>query len=630
MVIQALYLPLRPEAAPELHGVPGRAGLEHLWVRDESWLLLPSHVVAELSFERAWNVGLLTTPSSLGSPYPEDELTQVAWMVIASAPLDQVVRLMCGVAALLDEFMDGQAVSVGLAIMAQPGELTGRLVSAARAGKAWLYGRCLRWIARERTMAALGTGLCPWRCPPPWPLLAALFPRVTAALPASDADLLRAAWFLHDAFMGSGFDEEASLADAARVTTALTYRTTRPGDWLGRLAVWSRIWQVDDSHGVAATPQGWGGPLPSVLRARAADQLGMTVDEWFGTIAAILTQLILAHAQGTLAIATRRGYDKMPMVLEDGEEIVIDAAVAVRNILTHGSATLDQLAASLVDDVRRSSLPYRGYGTLPQHEANAMRRQPVIAFEDGSWVISDVGAFVEWATDLPLRLAETGGGYGRRTVRSTAGLMFEAYALDHLMRLAGRHRVTPGRELDNAVPADHRRPDALVANNDGMVAIETSLKPLGAGIAAGDLGAFDRLVEQYVEKAKQARAVLNGDVDLDRFKAATSTNAPTYIVVTDVPATYVPPLASVLRERDPEGIPRFVCGIEDLVMLVDLCTAGWSFPAAVMAWQQGQNDLPLRTHLERLAGLRSPSQWSNVEALGPLIRSAPRARSEAA
>lgn len=570
-----LHLPLDDEVAPELHGIPGRAGVECLWARDDSWLLVPSYVLEELAFERAWNVGLLTTPSSIGCPYPGDWLAQAAWMVIAAAPAAHVVRLLGGVAALLDDSMDSVAVSVELARLVQPGEMAGPLLAAARAGETWLYGRCLRWIVRERLMAALMGNLCPHHCPPPWELVAAMFPSLTGGHAPTDADLLRAAWFLHDSFIGSGIDEGSSLEDAARVTAALTYGSARPGNWLARLAAWSSIWSVDDAHSVAATPQGWGGPRPSELRAKATHELGMPVDAWYGAVTAILTSVMLSHAGGTPVLASRHGSDSISLEIERGEVIVVDASRAVDNILAHGAVTVDELAASVAQDAGHAGRSYRGYGTLPQHEANATRRHPVVVFPDGSWIITDVGAFAEWAADLPLRLLHGSAASGRRSpARSTAGLMFEGYVVDQLDRLTDRHRVTPGRALDAVVPKKSQRPDGLVANNDGMVAVECSLKPLRDGIAAGDADSFDRLVDQYVKKAKQARAVLGSEVDLSRFAVATATDAATYLVVTDVSITYVPPLAAVLRARDPAGVPRFVCGIEDLVMLVDLCSAG--------------------------------------------------------
>ncbi len=626
-----LHLPLHHELAPELHGVPGRAGIECLWTRDDSWLLVPSYVREELVFERAWNVGLLTTPSSIGCPYPADTLAQAAWMVIAAAPAAHVVRLLGGVAALLDETTENVAVSVDLARIAQPGEMAGSLLAAAHAGATWLYGRCLRWIVRERLIAALMGNLCPYRSSPPWELVAAMFPSLTEGNAPTDADLLRAAWFLHDSFIGSGIDEASSLEGAARVTAALTYGSARPGSWLARLTAWSGIWSVDDGHNVAATPQGWGGPRPSELRSKATRELGMPVDAWYGAVTAILTRIMLSHADGTPALTSRHGSDSISIEIEHGEVIVVDASRAFHNVLAHGAVTLDELAASVAQDAKHASRPYRGYGTLPQHEANATRRHPVVVFPDGSWIITDVGAFAEWAADLPLRLLEGSGASGRRSpARSTAGLMFEGYVLDQLDRLTDRHRVTPGRVLDAVVPKKSQRPDGLVANNDGVVAVECSLKPLRDGIAAGDADSFSRLVDQYIQKAKQARAVFDSEVNLSRFVVATAPGAATYLVVTDVPITYVPPLAAVLRARDPAGAPRFVCGIEDLVMLVDLCSAGWSFPAAILAWQRGPFDLPLRTHLEKLARFRSPSSWSNVDAVESLIRTAPQSRSGAA
>ena len=463
-----LHLPLDDEVAPELHGIPGRAGVECLWARDDSWLLVPSYVLEELAFERAWNVGLLTTPSSIGCPYPGDWLAQAAWMVIAAAPAAHVVRLLGGVAALLDDSMDSVAVSVELARLVQPGEMAGPLLAAARAGETWLYGRCLRWIVRERLMAALMGNLCPHHCPPPWELVAAMFPSLTGGHAPTDADLLRAAWFLHDSFIGSGIDEGSSLEDAARVTAALTYGSARPGNWLARLAAWSSIWSVDDAHSVAATPQGWGGPRPSELRAKATHELGMPVDAWYGAVTAILTSVMLSHAGGTPVLASRHGSDSISLEIERGEVIVVDASRAVDNILAHGAVTVDELAASVAQDAGHAGRSYRGYGTLPQHEANATRRHPVVVFPDGSWIITDVGAFAEWAADLPLRLLHGSAASGRRSpARSTAGLMFEGYVVDQLDRLTDRHRVTPGRALDAVVPKKSQRPDGLVANNDG-------------------------------------------------------------------------------------------------------------------------------------------------------------------
>jgi hypothetical protein len=424
--------------------------------------------------------------------------------------------------------------------------------------------------------------------------------------PAPD-EVLLATWLLHESFRGA----DTHMMDADRILGAVTsmgFGGGHAGAWWPRLDRALTMWTTPDTH-----PAVEDSPLaPSVLREIYSHKLDLPVEQWLAGNWALCIRWWLGMESIPTHPVTIEPTELSRFPMEDAPNVFTDQFITV--FRRHSVTTLSEFTNA----IRREAGPtYRGLGSLPQTDSLACRNRPVVELSDGSVIPLSVELVAERATSLHRLLL---GGRGR--ARSSFGRIFEAYVADQLDLLRQRHLVVTEAEL-TGVLGQSRRCDALVAQVGDYLAIETSVQTLPRTVAAGDVTSIRTMAERYQAEADQAVATVSR---LPTVTAALGHPAPTratYLVVSDTPVPYSPAFMAELRNLRPKRTQKFICGIAEFELLVQLGIRGWGVPAAITAWQTKPETTPLEAHLGHLAEILGPDFEFDTDLVERWVRRLP-------
>jgi hypothetical protein len=594
MLLPASLVPPDPAFLPG--GPAGR--IELLWRPDpQTGLLLPDHTLQRLWWDRSFLVRNNVTPRALGLPFEAADLAAVAWAALARCPAHQLVRVLAGLAFRADVLGPGSDLERALAeLLELPGDLQPRLRGAVSTGSPLLDPRCLRWIIRELAAAQVAgqaAGRSRWE-----PAILAheaiarvLFPVTlqanSSAFPFQE--VLRAVWLLHEGFQ-LGDDTTAEADRPMSLVAAYTYGVQQSGGMLRFLDRGRRLLEVDDAHPAVARFS----PPPSALREEFTRQTGLTTTQWVHGAAAVAVRYFLwvANARPHLATLDQLMEVELPVRLSASFRNLVD-----RELVT----TLDDLGHAVLAELRRGGgVVYAGLGSVPKHDSRAMRDRPVLRGGDGLLHPLGFGLLLDRIVDLPRYVVERSGRVGGdRLLRNVLGHAFEAYASDRIVELRGRHQVLTEHQLTAVLGPHARRGDAVIGYCGDYVLVEISVQALNRGIAAGDPVSITRRCAGYHAKADQAEAMARRLGELVRAYDLPAVRSWTYLVVTDQALPTSPALADALRRIRPARNPRFVCGVDELELLVDAGHRGWSVPGMVNSWKTGALEQTLAAHLHR-------------------------------
>ena len=622
LAAEALFLPDRFLVDTWMVATPGmESGLVTFWTDlPDVPFTVPLAVHQQRQFDRSWRIATVCTPGDTGVAFSPREQAEVGWAVLARANKVAAIDLLAWLACRIEVSRRDPVLIDLVKQMDLPAPHGGRLLGAARGGEPVFDPKALRWmiaelVAADQSELDVRASWTPTGSSGADLLASAWFPwlRSPTGRPTM-GDVLRAIWLLHEDFHGS----EASFTDPDGILagiTALGYSTPQEGGWLPKLERWSRIWDVDDSHPAVQTASN----PPSVLRTMFTTALGLTPSDWLAG-----TWLICCEWCRRVPIVAQLRMQPAELYAPalDGDRI--ELSIEFRKAFDeHLVGDLDEVGA----EVRRTA-GYGGLGTLPQTDLVACRNRPVLRLPDGSLtpmsleLVADRAA-VLWRFLLPPLLK------GARSGIAALGHQFEAYITDVLQtRIGPQHRVLTEAEI-TSVLGGSTRCDQVVIHGDEWLFIETSLKTLSRGVAGGTLSAIDNVCQHYHDEADQASATA---AQADRLAAAFGLPKPrmsTILVVTDNPAAHSPALMQRLWEQRPGRNPRFVCSARELEALVELAAIGWSMPGAIVGWQHQQDEGPLQTAIQNMAGIASSTVTPPTSVQEWLAR-VPRKRAPAA
>jgi hypothetical protein len=579
--------------------------LTPLWDEDpELPLLLPSECVRSRRIDRAWQVDLMVTPSSLGVPIERDQIARAAWAVLSRMPVDEAAVSLASLAVLVERFCWESRALVDLVDqMAPPPAIRNRLLASAQAGEPILNPRAVLWVLRELLAASDDERMAAGQVDPgsgAWVICQAWFPRLRSGDVPGKSEVLLATWLAHEMFHG-GARADDGAGGLMSLTTSLAYRFHRPGRWTRELDRWHRVWMTDDDH-----PAVQDSPIsPAELRQRFEEKLGCGISEWFAGAWVACMRWWMGLEPGRVFPMDPTEVASVP--LESGR---LRPSAALRAALeSHMVSNLKDLADAVRQERPRG---VDGYGHLPQSDSVACRNAPILETPSGSWVPLSIELVADRATVMHRLLL---GARGRPA--TAVGRMFEAYVADLTDRLTLRHTVITEEELTAAVGASNRRCDGVVGRGTEYLAIEASMQTVSRRIADGEPEAIRAMAARYQDEADQAISTLRDLPETCRMLGLPSPTVSVHLVVTETPVPQSPLFRNVLAELRPDRSPRFVCGVQEFENLVALGEVGWSVPAAVAAWQSGPDDVALDVHLARMAEtLRShdPDPQASVDA----------------
>jgi hypothetical protein len=593
MLVPASLVPPDPIFLPA--GPAGRIQLP--WRQDpHTGLLIPDHTLHQLWWDRSFPVHCNITPRALGLAFDAADLAAVAWAALARCPVQALVEALAALAFRADILGPGSELERALVeLLDLPGDLQARLRGVVRNGSPLLDPRCLRWIIRELAAAQVAGQAAGWSQWEPATLAHKAIARVLfpltldtgAAVPPAQ-EVLRAVWLLHEGFE-LGDDTAADADQPLSMVAAYTFAVHRPAAMLRFLDRGRRLLAVDDAHPAVARFA----PPPSALCDAFTRQTGLTTTQWVHGAAAVAVRYFVWVANGRLHLVTLDQLMELelPVRLSAGFRGVVE-----RELVT----TLDQLGRAVLAELRRSGVAYAGLGSIPKHDSRAMRDRPLLRGGNGQLYPLGFGLLLDRSVDLPRYVVERSGVVGGdRLLRNLLGHMFEAYASDRIVAICGRHQVLAEQQITAVLGGQARRGDAVVGYSGDYLLVEISVQSLGRGIAAGDPASITSRCGGYHDKADQAEAMARRLGELVRAYGLPGVRSLTYLVVTDQALPASPALADALRRIRPARHPRFVCGVDELELLLDAGVRGWSVPGMVRAWQAGALEQTLAAHLHR-------------------------------
>jgi hypothetical protein len=593
MLVPASLVPPDPVFLPG--GPAGR--IELPWRQDPlTGLLIPDHALQRLWWDRSFSVRNNVTPCALGLPFDAADLAVVAWAALARCPIHQLVRVLAVWAFCADVLGPGSEPERALAeLLDLPGELQARLRGAVSDGSPLLDPRCLRWIIRELAAAQVAgqaAGRSRWEPPDlAHEAIARLLFPVTLQANSSAVpfrEVLRAVWLLHEGFQ-LGHDTIAEADRPMSIVAAYTYGVHHSTGMLRFLDRGRRLLEVDDVHPAVA---GFS-PRPSALREAFTRQTGLTTTQWMRGAAAMAVRYFLWVANARPLLAT---LDQLMEVELPGRLSASFRDLVERELVT----TLEELGRAVLAETQRGGGTYAGLGSTPMHDSRAMRDRPLLCDGDGLLHPLGFGLLLDRSVDLPRYVVERSGRVGGdRLLRNVLGHAFEAYASDRIVELRGRHQVLTEDQITAVLGLHTRRGDAVIGYNGDYVLVEISVQALNRGIAAGDPASITRRCADYHAEADQAEAMARRLGELVRAYDLPAVRSWTYLVVTDQALPASPALADALRRIRLTRNPRFVCGIDELELLVDAGHRGWSVPGMIGSWQASALEQTLAVHLHR-------------------------------
>lgn len=596
-------------------------GLCPLWAEDpRSPLMAPISTLIYLRTDREWAVMLMATPRSVGVNASADTLATVAWSVLCRVPKETTLRLLAELSCLVDRYRAEPAFLEGVVrAMQAPLAIRERLLAAARSGAPLFHPRGVRWVLCELMAASEDERdrRAAWRAigHDEASLVArAWFRSLRGDRPPAPDEVLLATWLLHERFHGA----DTHMMDADRILGAVTsmgFGGGHAGAWWPRLDRALTMWTTPDTHATVEDS-----PLaPSDLREVYSHKLGIPVEQWLAGNWALCIRWWLGMEPVPSHPVTTEPTELFRFPMDDAPNVFTDHFVTT--FRRHSVTTLSEFTNAIRHEAAGT---YSGLGSLPQTDLLACRNHPVVELSDGSVIPLSVELVAERATSLHRLLL---GGRGK--ARSAFGRIFEAYVADQLDLLRQRHLVVTEAELAGVL-VQSRRCDALVAQMGDYLAIEASVQTLPRTVAAGDVASIRTMAERYQDEADQAVATIS---QLPAITSALGHLTParaTYLVVSDTPVPYSPAFMAELRSLRPERTQKFICGIAEFELLVQLGIRGWGVPAAIIAWQTKPETTPLEAHLGHLAEICSPHLDTGSDLVERWVQRLPVRHGEAA
>jgi hypothetical protein len=583
-------------------------------------LMAPISALIDMRAEREWALLLMTTPRSVGVTASVDTLAAVAWSVLCRVPKEATVRLLGQLACLVDRYRGEPSFLQGVVrAMQAPPAIRGRLLAAARSGQPFFHPRGVRWVLCELVAASDEERRRRAAWLPSEHDHASLVARAWFRslrgdrLPGVD-EVLLATWLLHESFHGT----DTQAMDADRILGAVTsigFGFGHAGAWWPRLERALAMWTTPDNHPVVHDS-----PLaPRELQAIYSQELGVAVEQWLAGNWALCIRWWLGMEPVQSHPVTTNPAELFRFPMENAPNIFTNEFIA--SFRHHCVATLREFAEEVRHD---GGVNYSGLGTLPQTDSLACRNHPVVELSDGSVILLSVELVAERVTSLPRLLL---GGRGKAA--TAFGRMFEAYVADQIDLLRERHLVVSEAQITGVVGTS-RRCDALVAQAGDYLAVETSVQTLPRTVAVGDVGSIRTMAARYQGEADQAVATLSQLPQITSALSVPRATLATYLVVSDTPVPHSPAFLAALRDLRPERTQKFICGVAELELLVQLGIRGWGVPAAIAAWQTTPEAMPLEAHLGRMAEIFRPVREPHSDLVERWVRRLPVEHPEAA
>lgn len=123
------------------------------------------------------------------------------------------------------------------------------------------------------------------------------------------------------------------------------------------------------------------------------------------------------------------------------------------------------------------------------------------------------------------------------------------------------------------------------------------------------------MCERYLGKARQAQGTVARASRIAKRSSLPEPTSSAYLVVTDDPIRTTPALALMMNALAPDQPERFVCGLDELELLVEYGRRGASIPSLVHNWQVQGRNISLQAHLAaKLAPwVGRPDPWDRVD-----------------
>ena len=571
-------------------------GLCVLWAEDpQSPLLVPISTLVEVRTDREWGVLRMATPASVGV-VSADTLADVAWAVLCRVEKELTFRVLAELSCLVDRYRSDPTFLQGAArAMQAPPAIRGRLRAAARSGCPLFHPRGVRWVLSE-LMAATDDERdqrASWRPDghDDVSLIARAWFRSLRGdqVPGAD-EVLLATWLLQGIFRGA----DTELLDADRLLGAVAsmgFGNSHGGAWWPRLERALSMWTISDDHPAVEDAA----LAPSALRTKYGQELGVPAEQWLAGNWALCIRWWLGMEPVPTHPVTSDPAELFRFPMENAPNVFTDDFV--RAFRQHSIASLPEF----IDALRRNAGDrYTGLGALPQSDSLACRNHPVVELSDGRVLPLSVELVAERATSLHRLLLGSRG-----SAATSFGRMFEAYVADQLDLLREQHLVVTEAEL-TAIVGQSKRCDALVAKMGDYLAIETSVQTVPRTVAAGKITAIWTMAERYQDEADQAGTTLEHLTTVTAALGVPRPTRSTLLVVSDTPVPYSPLFLTALGRLRPARTNKFVCGIAELELLVQLGIRGWDVPSAVNAWQTKPEAAPLEAHLGHMAAILRP------------------------
>lgn len=607
-------------------------GIGGIWREDRlRGLVLPSAVGEGHRFERVMRARVLAAPSTVGLLGDAAVMSAIAWKVLTRAPLDTVVIAGCGATAI-ELINDSTVCAHGVVENMDLGALGVRLHGEVAAGHPVFDPKCPRWVVGEVAAALSAEDL---RCPAEPPIESQLEEDVLRRLlfadclvdddtPPTRREVFRALWLLHEGFRFAGptgvANADPSPDQLLSFITALGYSSHSGGGWIRRMERARHVFAADDSHPAVRDTM----YSPSAFRSAFNEVVGLELTEWLGGMWLLLGRYQVMADDGRFPLLT------MDDLVEDGiDELTEGRAGRLSNAFVEAfhCEALDDLL-QLGHAIRAENPTYGGIGSLPQRDSLAMRNAPFVLMPGDLVVPLGADLIVHHTVTLPrLRVPARLNGRG---ANNTLGKMFEAYVADLATTASGRHHGLSSVQIDAGVPAQARRPDALIGYVVDYLAVEVGLQTLSRQVALGDTDMIREMCTRYHSKMDQADGLAEHLGALLDQHGLIPAGSYTGIVVVDIPAHQTPALFDELRQQHPDRDPKFLVGIDEFEHLIAMGKS-WSIPSLIAGWRNTADDITLGTHLSEqqrwsgCGGLIQPESFAQWVATVPFDSSQPDA-----
>ena len=556
-------------------------------------LLIPLRSLYHQWAKNEIGVVLFLTPSDIGLPYSASIGRRAALRYIASVgDRTQLISNLASIRTSIDLLMNNLHAQQRIArAMRMPTEIENKILAELSSGKVLFSPMCVEWLLAEAAAAD----------PPPWGLLPkvdgsddlerAFFPSLAHGHPPSESQDFRTIFFAQQGY----FHDARSLANSTTdsLLTEISAGILETSDLypLHHLSVSAHIWRARSSE---TDGYQW---RQSML-ARFQEATGISYRRFLGLITlACFDTMSLTVEFYNPSIDSQR-----PEILSYLETYSPEDHEALRSLISnHMSVSLADLRREL-----RAAKNYQGYGHLhPRVLANL--DIPPLLEADGRYVLLGLGRLVRSARMVILDVlrdaqhTDPRGLYGKHC--------FETAIVDIASQLEPRHRVASGSDIEAILGKSQSKPDLLIVHDRYALIVEVYANSIDGPVRGGNRAAIIGRHSRYRGKLKQALSIRNrlSTVTGDLFNWSKVEKTVNLVVVEDMSPNN-PVLDVVLKERGQEQT-KIACSVDEFLRLVGLGCRGWSVPRLVMTWQDGSENGPLGSHLQRQERISSTAPW---------------------